>query len=321
MAAQIDINELHWLLDIVQNIDVGVVVLDLDYRIEVWNSFMENHSGRILSEVSQQSLFAVFAEIDEAWFRAKAESVVLLGTRAFSIWEQRPYLVHFKSYQPITGVEAFMYQNVTLLPLRDSTGAIAHICVVIYDVTDVAINKRQLEFSNDKLQELSRTDRLTGLANRGYWEERLTEEFARHQRYGGRLALMMLDIDHFKRINDTYGHAVGDQAIKALAGVIKTHVRNADIAGRYGGEEFGVVLLDTAVEGARLLAERLREAVEAMRLDVLGTPVAFTISIGITDLSVPLGNHEQMIQQADRALYESKHGGRNRVSSFVQRLD
>jgi len=86
MAAQIDINELHWLLDIVQNIDVGVVVLDLDYRIEVWNSFMENHSGRILSEVSQQSLFAVFAEIDEAWFRAKAESVVLLGTRAFSIW-------------------------------------------------------------------------------------------------------------------------------------------------------------------------------------------------------------------------------------------
>ena len=132
---------------------------------------------------------------------------------------------------------------------------------------------------------------------------------------------MMLDIDHFKRINDTYGHAVGDQAIKALAGVIKTHVRNADIAGRYGGEEFGVVLLDTGVEGARLLAERLREAVEAMRLDVLGTPVAFTISIGLTDLSVPLGNHEQMIQQADKALYESKHAGRNRVTSFVQRLD
>ncbi|HCV79400.1 MAG TPA: diguanylate cyclase, partial [Pseudomonas sp.] len=90
---------------------------------------------------------------------------------------------------------------------------------------------------------------------------------------------------------------------------------------RYGGEEFGVVLLDTAVEGARLLAERLREAVEAMRLDVLGTPIAFTISVGITDLSVPLGNHEQMIQQADKALYESKHNGRNRVTSFVQRLD
>lgn len=116
MPAQIDIKEIHWLLDIVQCIDVGVVVVDRQYRVEVWNSFMENHSGLGPDEVHGKPLFELFAEIDETWLRRKVDSVVQLGTRAFSLWEQRPYLMRFDNYQPITGEEAFMYQNVTLLP-------------------------------------------------------------------------------------------------------------------------------------------------------------------------------------------------------------
>jgi PAS domain-containing protein len=145
MAAQIDINEVHWLLDIVQCIDVGVIVLDRHYQIEVWNSFMENHSGMGPDQVYGQSLFSLFSEIDEPWFRRKVDTVLQLGTRAFSLWEQHPYLVHFKNYQPITGQADYMYQNVTLLPLAGATGSIEHICVVIYDATQAAMHKRQLD--------------------------------------------------------------------------------------------------------------------------------------------------------------------------------
>ncbi|KRW58466.1 PAS domain-containing protein [Pseudomonas sp. TTU2014-080ASC] len=144
MPAQIDIKEVHWLLDIVQCIDVGVIVLDRHYQVEVWNSFMENHSGMQPDEVQGKSLFSLFPEIDESWLRRKVDTVVQLGTRAFSLWEQRPYLVHFKNYQPITGQEDFMYQNVTLLPLSGPTGVVEHICVVIYDVTATATLKKQL---------------------------------------------------------------------------------------------------------------------------------------------------------------------------------
>ncbi|MET1080574.1 MAG: PAS domain-containing protein [Pseudomonas sp.] len=144
MPAQIDIKEVHWLLDIVQCLDVGVVVLDRQCRIEVWNSFMENHSGLGPDTVQGKSLFELFGEIDEAWLRRKIDTVFELGTRAFSLWEQHPYLVHFKTYQPITGQEDFMYQNVTLLPLAAAHGPIEHLCLVIYDMTAAAQHKKQL---------------------------------------------------------------------------------------------------------------------------------------------------------------------------------
>lgn len=147
MSTQIDIKEVHWLLDIVQCIDVGVIVLDRQYQVEVWNSFMENHSGMGPDEVHGKPLFELFPEIDEAWLRRKVDTVVQLGTRAFSLWEQRPYLVHFKSYQPITGQEDFMYQNVTLLPLSGASGEVDHLCLVIYDMTAAAIHKKQLTAS------------------------------------------------------------------------------------------------------------------------------------------------------------------------------
>lgn len=144
MPGQIDIKEVHWLLDIVQCIDVGVIVLDREFRIEVWNSFMENHSGLCPDDVHGKALFELFPDVEQDWFRRKVDTVLQLGTRAFSLWEQRPYLLQFKNYQPITGQEDFMYQNVTILPLAASSGTVEHICVVIYDMTAAATHKRQL---------------------------------------------------------------------------------------------------------------------------------------------------------------------------------
>ena len=251
-------NELHWLMEMLHNIDVGLVVLNRDYQIQIWNGFMENHSGLLPGEVKDKLLFDLFEEIPQAWFKNKAESVFLLKNKAFTIWEQRPYLFKFQNYRPITGSADYMYQNTTFIPLLSASGEVTHLCLLVYDVTDSAIHKSDLEQVNSELATLSQTDGLTKLFNRTHWERCLLAEYKRWTRSQQQSSLLMLDIDHFKRVNDEYGHMVGDEVIKHLASAIKDCVRETDIAGRYGGEEFTVMLPDTDSEGARVFAERLR---------------------------------------------------------------
>ena len=312
-----DIKELHWLFDILQHIDVGLVVIDRKYRIKIWNSFMENHSGMVPEKVIGKSLLELFPEIQIDWFKAKVESAALLNNRTFTIWEQRPYLIRFNTYQPITGIEDHMFQNITIIPLVSATGEVEDIAIIIYDVTDVASNKRQLQAANLNLQALSRTDRLTQLNNRGYWEEMLNKEFARFKRYGGVSSLIMFDIDHFKKVNDTYGHQAGDKVIQTVAQTLRNNLRNTDIGGRYGGEEFGVILPDTNVDGAKIFAERLRTTVESLPVQHEDKEIRFTISLGIAELAADCPNAKHWIEQSDKALYESKHAGRNRSTVYI----
>lgn len=315
MSNLLDISELHWLLDIVQSIDVGVVVLDRDYRVQVWNSFMESHSGKSASQAAHHSLLDLFPEIDQTWFTHKIETAIMLGTRVFTIWEQRPYLIRFNNYQPITGLVDHMYQNVTILPLRTVNTDTEHVCLIIYDVTNVAVNKMQLEAANAQLQELAQHDGLTGLLNRRHWESCLEREFARHSRYNNPASLVMFDIDHFKRLNDTYGHQAGDEVIRRVAGLTRQMVRDTDFAGRYGGEEFVVLLPDTPLDGATLFAERLRKAIEDMEIVHEQGSLGCSVSIGVACIRADTSNHKTLIEQADKALYQAKWAGRNRVIS------
>ena len=126
-----EIREFHWLMNIVQNLDVGLVVLDKAYRIQVWNGFMESHSGRLAGEVRDQRLFSLFPDVDKAWLERKANMVFKLNNRAFSTWEQRPYLLRFSNYRPITGSAPYMYQNLTLVPLADFAGEVTHLAIII----------------------------------------------------------------------------------------------------------------------------------------------------------------------------------------------
>lgn len=317
MNTSLDLTELHWLLAITQSIDVGVVVFDRSFNVAVWNSFIENHSGIPAREAQGKSFFSLFREVEQTWFTRKVENVVTLGSPSFTIWEQRPYLLKFETYQPITGSEPFMYQNTTLFPLRSINNQIEHICLVIYDVTEVATNRRQLQTVNAQLQKLSSTDRLTGLYNRGHWEEALKHEYARHSRYGNDCALVMFDIDHFKQVNDTYGHPGGDRVIQRVADVVREHVRDSDICGRYGGEEFALLLPDTDKEGGHILAERLRASIEALVVTHENKAIRFTISLGVADLRKPAADYQELIERADQALYTSKRSGRNRVTVFA----
>ncbi len=307
-------DDVHWLMDILQNIDAGLVVMNKKYEIELWNSFMQNHSGKSPEKVLNRSIFAVFPELSEAWFKHKAQSVFVLQNATFTTWEQRPYLFRFPHYRPITGSAEHMYQNSTIIPLPDPKGLVEHICLIVYDVTDTAVNKMAQQQANDQLQNLSRLDHLTGLFNRGYWELRLIQEFKRFDRYDQPSSLIMLDIDHFKKVNDTYGHTVGDDVIRQVSRALKEQVRDLDIAGRYGGEEFGIILTNTNSAGAAIFAERLRITIENMVVYSEGQQVRFTVSLGISQLTENITDHRGWIEKADQALYKSKEGGRNRFT-------
>jgi hypothetical protein len=136
--------EMHWMMDMIQTVDVGIVVFNRNFELKVWNGFMEAHSGMLPSDVRDKSLFSLFADISQPWFEQKVKSVFELRTRAFITWEQRPYLFKFRNYRPITSSAPYMYQNIVFSPLVSATGAVEHVCMMIYDMTDAASAKKQL---------------------------------------------------------------------------------------------------------------------------------------------------------------------------------
>ena len=166
------------------------------------------------------------------------------------------------------------------------------------------------------LQYESITDSLTGLKNRRYFDQRLYEEIAHSRRYRLPLSLLLIDVDHFKVVNDTYGHQIGDEVLKNLSKVILEMVRDSDIVARYGGEEIAIITPNTEKAEAILLAERLRNIVQKSTLasiDATQEVVQITISIGVSTLNLVVMDKDALVEEADKALYEAKKLGRNRV--------
>lgn len=167
-----------------------------------------------------------------------------------------------------------------------------------------------------QLFELSHRDGLTGLFNHAYMQELLDHEHKRSQRYGRPFSVLMFDVDHFKTVNDTYGHQAGDEVLKCLGELVLQTVRNIDLAARYGGEEFLVILPETGSEGALILAEKLRIDISQQTVATGAGDIAVTISVGVVTCDA-CGNDfskQQIIYAVDKAMYMSKRGGRNRVT-------
>jgi len=169
-----------------------------------------------------------------------------------------------------------------------------------------------------KLEAENVTDPLSQVYNRRYLERRLEEEVVRSKRYALDLSVLLLDIDHFKRVNDTYGHQTGDAVLSTLGGLIKTGLREPDVVARYGGEEFLVICVSTAVAEAASVGERLRHLVESHQVEIAEDSgrrksVQISVSIGAAGLSGSLDSKDKLIQAADKALYRAKREGRNRV--------
>lgn len=204
--------------------------------------------------------------------------------------------------------------ELNIVPLRGPAGRVTHFASIERDIT---AHKRM----EQQLQELASIDALTGLPNRRSFMARLGEEVRRVQRYGRQLAFLSLDIDHFKRINDTYGHAAGDEALRHVAQVCSGALRQNDLCGRLGGEEFGVLVPETNLFGAELLANRMRQRVAASPFKFGRHLLAMTVSIGVAGLMH--GGESglaQLLRDADEAMYRAKSAGRNRVMVAPPRL-
>ena len=176
--------------------------------------------------------------------------------------------------------------------------------------------QEELIATREELRVQATRDFLTGIWNRGMITQKLDEEISRAARANGSLGVIMVDVDHFKRINDTYGHPAGDSILVEVALRMQETLRAYDCLGRFGGEEFLIVLPDASEEGAVALAERIRIAVAGVPIEAPSGPVNVTVSLGTVVRTMEQGtNFKTLIDEADRALYRAKDGGRNRVES------
>jgi diguanylate cyclase (GGDEF)-like protein/PAS domain S-box-containing protein len=194
-----------------------------------------------------------------------------------------------------------------IAPVRDASGKIVGLLPTAVDITD----RKQLEV---ELQRQANLDYLTGLPNRRSFMDRGKLELSRAQRYNNSLSILMMDIDHFKHINDEYGHQAGDLVLKSLAMTFQEVLRNVDIIGRLGGEEFAAVLPETGIVVATEVAERLREVISTSEVNLPeGNSLHFTVSIGIAGLIDKNSSIDMLLNEADKALYRAKAAGRNRI--------
>jgi diguanylate cyclase (GGDEF)-like protein len=168
--------------------------------------------------------------------------------------------------------------------------------------------------ANARLQELATLDALTNVYNRRHFLELAHKEFARARRYQTLLSVIMLDVDHFKRINDSHGHAGGDEVLKALAQICRREIREIDVFGRLGGEEFAICLPGTPLRDAQQVAERLRCAIATATVPVESAQATFTVSLGVAEFRDEDKDFAALLRRADLALYEAKEMGRNRVA-------
>ncbi|WP_459914980.1 GGDEF domain-containing protein [Desulfocicer niacini] len=314
------IDNIQTLYNILNHINIGMTVLDDQNRIVVWNQFMAKHSGIDEADLLGKNLFDVFAYLPEQWLELKLKSVRLIKNYAFVSWRQKPYLFRFHHKSMMTGENIdFMHQDCTFIPVKNELTGEVYVCIAIHDMTDVVISQMKFAEINDinrTLEQMTNHDNLTSLYNRAYVEKQIELEFDKAKRYGNEFSIVFCDIDKFKLVNDTHGHLAGDEVLKNVSATLQNQLRASDILGRYGGEEFIILLPETNLEMASNLSRRLCRTIEGIVTHFHDVEIKTSISLGVVQFRSDIQNYLQMIHEADVALYHSKKNGRNVVTQY-----
>lgn len=298
---------LHQIFDV---LDLGIIILDRDLKVYKWNRWMEMHSNIPAEKIIGSPLFDTFPNLNNRKFLRGCKSIFAFGNLCFFSQKLHHYLFPFKS-SSYSGTEfEYMQQSCSMGPLRDENNEIKYLYIYVQDVTEVAVYQH-------KLLEMNMKDGLTGIYNRRFLESKFQDEFARHKRYRHDFSLIMFDIDHFKKINDNYGHQCGDFILKSVSSRIASFIRNVDCLARYGGEEFCCLLPETKIHFAVKVADRFRKVIMDQEHNFNGNLIKITISLGVSELREETQSSDEMLKKADDALYRAKNGGRNRVEAMT----
>jgi diguanylate cyclase (GGDEF)-like protein len=300
----------------------------LDFAAEI--AYFDKSLVYFWEEDSEQVRLRLAGSID------RAEAEPHLRGNIFNFWAARygrPLLVtHGYNLEADAALEGLGVRSALIVPLVVSNKVIGSMQLfanehdaftredaqLFWMLTLVAENQLTRDYENEGLIRFAFTDFLTGLKTRGYFEQQLELEIKRAERKQTPIALLMLDIDHFKQLNDTYGHHVGDQVLRDMAAVLMKDMREIDTTARYGGEEFVIVLPETNTAGAIQVANRVRRGVEQSKF-FAGSPrdiERLTISIGVAIYDQDAQTKRDLIEAADAALYQAKSRGRNQVVAF-----
>ena len=283
-----------------------IVILDSDLKVHKWNKWMELHSNVPANQIIGHSIFDFFPNLNNESFSRSLKYVLNFGNYYFFSQKLHHYLFPFKPVSSLAMDIDYMQQSCNMGQLVDEGNSARYVYITVHDVTEISVYEKSLI-------EMNTRDSLTGVYNRKFLESQLRNELKRFKRGLRPFGLIMLDIDFFKKINDTYGHLCGDYVLKSLASSISSTIRSTDILARYGGEEFFCLLTETDIHSATHLAEMLRKVVENKMFTFQDTPIRITISLGVTAVSQEVQSSEVLLRKADDALYEAKRTGRNKV--------
>jgi two-component system cell cycle response regulator len=291
--------------ELFENVPIACFTVDIEGSIREWNLAAQQLYGYTKEEVLHQPFY----------------TRVFRGASASKMHE---ILQRVIQGSVMAGIESEDYDSEgnlhyvlrSVFPIRNPNREVVGAIVSVVDVTYRVEYENQLKALNQKLQSLAVTDGLTGLHNHRAFQDYLEEQFQTAMRNKQPLALILMDVDHFKQYNDTYGHQAGDEVLRQVAQILQAHVREGDFVARYGGEEFVVVLPRADSESAVAVAERLRRAVESAEWQL--RPI--TGSFGVACIRPDMETRQELIEAADQALYQAKKNGRNRVEAWNYRL-
>lgn len=276
-----------------------VIVYDPNHKIAYANDAFEEVYGWTKNELIGGIIdFVPSEEVGptmEAWRRTLSGERVFLETRR------------------VTKEGRLLNIQIRTAILKDQDGNHSASIVIHRDVTELKQAELERKQLISRLNKLATIDSLTGANNRRHFLEMARSEFSRARRYKNPFSILMIDIDFFKSINDSYGHHVGDRVLRTMAQQCIAHLRENDIFGRIGGEEFGAVLVETKKKNATEIAERLRHGIETINVGAKKGLIHISISIGLTSLRKDDDNLDMVVKRADKALYQAKENGRNRV--------
>lgn len=295
---------------------------NLENTTQLFQSFVHNNPNLCFFKSSEgrylgyNRRFAEHYGVDEHAWIGKSDAEVRSPTEAaidraldLEVLAQNEVHESIRELRDAAGDE--VWYKAFRFPIRLPSGDSILACVAL-DVTEEIRKERELASLNQRLEQLATIDSLTGLANRRVFESRLATDFALSRRSDHSLCVLVLDIDNFKKRNDTYGHAAGDDALRVLAAVLKENTRAADLAARVGGEEFAILLTATDCEGAAHFTSRLQTQIR----DAFCCSGQITVSIGIAALKSETAGWEQMLSEADYAMYQAKRAGKDRFQLF-----